>query len=169
MINEIRPYTDDDLDEIVVLSLRAWKPVHESMARVLGSRINSLVYPNWATQQASAVENVCRDPRSEVWVAEIDGRPIGFVAVVLAIDDTPPAGEIDMLAVDPDHQGRGIGTALTSHALDRISAVGITLAHLYTGGDPGHAAARRTYEKAGLIGLPLVHYYKALPGTRTDS
>jgi hypothetical protein len=29
------------------------------------------------------------------------------------------------------------------------------------GGGPGHAPAGRTYEKAGLTGLPLVRYYKA--------
>jgi len=31
-----------------------------------------------------------------------------------------------------------------------------------TGGEEGHAAARRAYEKAGYRGLPLVRYFKAL-------
>ena len=31
-----------------------------------------------------------------------------------------------------------------------------------TGGDPGHAAARRTYEKAGLVLLPIARYFKNL-------
>lgn len=36
------------------------------------------------------------------------------------------------------------------------------LAIVGTGGDPGHAPARRSYEKAGYIGLPIVRYYKDL-------
>jgi hypothetical protein len=31
-----------------------------------------------------------------------------------------------------------------------------------TGGDPGHAAARRTYEKAGCVLLPIARYFKNL-------
>ncbi|WP_239945797.1 MULTISPECIES: GNAT family N-acetyltransferase [unclassified Streptomyces] len=38
----------------------------------------------------------------------------------------------------------------------------MTLASTWTGGDPGHAPARRTCEKAGYTALPLVRYYKAL-------
>ena len=36
------------------------------------------------------------------------------------------------------------------------------LAVVGTGGDPGHAPARRCYEKAGYTGLPLVRSYQAL-------
>jgi hypothetical protein len=60
---------------------------------------------------------------------------VGFVAVEL---DHPERsmGEISMLAVDPDYQGGGIGTALTEFALDRLKNAGMTVAS-----DPGHAAA----------------------------
>ena len=36
------------------------------------------------------------------------------------------------------------------------------LAVVGTGGDLGHAPARRVYEKAGFVGLPLVRYYARL-------
>jgi hypothetical protein len=49
-------------------------------------------------------------------------------------------------------------------AVGEISKLGIPLAEIGTGGGPGHAAARRVYEKAGFTALPLVGYYKALPG-----
>ncbi len=49
-------------------------------------------------------------------------------------------GEIYMLAVDPDHQGGGIGTALTEFALARIKDAGMAVAMVETGGDAGHAA-----------------------------
>jgi GNAT superfamily N-acetyltransferase len=45
---------------------------------------------------------------SEVWVAEHDDRPGGFVVLRTAPDHLL----IENVAVYPDHQGRGIGTAL---------------------------------------------------------
>jgi cell division protease FtsH len=42
------------------------------------------------------------------------------------------------------HEGGGIGTALTAFALDRLKEAGMTVAMVKTGGEPGHAAARRT-------------------------
>ncbi len=71
-------------------------------------------------------------------------------------------GEISMLAVDPDYQCVGIGTALTEFALDQLKGAGMTVAMVETGGDPGHAAARRTYEKAGYTHLPIARYFKNL-------
>jgi ribosomal protein S18 acetylase RimI-like enzyme len=162
----IRPQLDADIAAIVALSLRAWQPVFESMAHVLGPRLNRLVYPDWSAGQARAVEEVCRDETMTVWVAEVDARPAGFVAVVFRSD--PDSAEIEMIAVDPDQQNRGIGSALLAHACDRISAAGITLVHLGTGGDPGHAPARHTYEKAGFTPLPLVRYYKELPAAHEE-
>jgi ribosomal protein S18 acetylase RimI-like enzyme len=71
-------------------------------------------------------------------------------------------GEVQLLAVHPAHQNRGLGTQLNTFALDRMAESGMKLAEVGTGGDPGHAPARRSYEKAGYTALPLVRYYKAL-------
>jgi len=162
----IRPQLDADVAAIVAFSVRAWRPVFESMASVLGPRLNRLVYPDWAAGQARAVEDVCRDETMTVWVAEVDARPVGFVAVVFS--DTTPSAEIEMIAVDPDQQNQGIGSALLDYAFDWLSAAGVKLVQLGTGGDPGHAPARRTYEKAGFTAFPLVRYYKELPAVRED-
>ena len=86
---------------------------------------------------------------------------VGFVAVELHHPERS-MGEISMLAVDPDYQGSGIGTALTEFALDRLKDAGMTVALVETRGDPGHAAARRTYEKAGYNLLPIARYFKNL-------
>jgi GNAT superfamily N-acetyltransferase len=69
---------------------------------------------------------------------------------------------VDLLAVHPDYQNEGIGTELNNFALGKMRAAGMKLAVVGTGGDPGHAPARRSYEKAGYTGLPLVRYYKDL-------
>jgi ribosomal protein S18 acetylase RimI-like enzyme len=156
----IRLLAPADIAAVVEFSLRAWAPVFESFRAVLGERVYQALYPDWSSSQARAVEAVCQDDAAAVWVAEQQGRPVGYVAV--RIDPHSRTGEIDMLAVDPLVQRQGIGTALTSFAVQRLRDAGVRLAVVGTGGDPGHAPARRVYEKAGFVGLPLVRYYARL-------
>ena len=156
----IRPLGAADIAAVVEFSLRAWAPVFESFRTVLGEPVYQALHPDWATTQARAVEAVCQDEGADVWVAERDGRPVGYVAVRIHPDDR--TGEIEMLAVDPLVQRQGIGTALTRFAVQQLRDAGVRLAVVGTGGDPGHAPARRVYEKAGFIGLPLVRYYARL-------
>ncbi len=93
-----------------------------------------------------------------VWVAEVAGKVAGFL--VYELNHQERVGETHLLAVHPDYQNQGIGTALNSFALAKLKESGMTLAVVGTGGDPGHAPARRSYEKAGYRGLPIVRYYK---------
>jgi hypothetical protein len=51
---------------------------------------------------------------------------------------------------------------LNEFALEKMKASGMKIAAVATGGDPGHAPARRSYEKAGYKALPLVRYYQDL-------
>ena len=95
-----------------------------------------------------------------VWIALDSGKVVGFVAVTLYPE--AQMGEIYMLAVDPELQQQGIGSALTEYALDWIRKAGMTIAMVETGGDPGHAPARKTYEKVGFSPFPIVRYFKRL-------
>ncbi len=164
MTVEIRDLTDADVDGVVELSLRAWAPVFASFGAVLGPAVYRHLYPDWQTSQAAAVAGVLRDPAMRVRVAVEDGRPVGFVAVVVHDEssDEPDAGEVEMLAVDPAAQRRGTGARLLAAGLDVLRSEGVRLAVIGTGGDPGHAPARRTYEAAGFTPLPLVRYYRLL-------
>ena len=162
MRRRIRPFEDRDTEAVVGLSLRAWAPAFASLEQTLGSEIFRRQHPDWREDQRRAVEEVCATKKGRVWVAEAGvGAVAGFVAVEL---DNPERGmgEICMLGVDPDHQGGGLGTALTEFALDRLKDAGMRVAMVETGGDPGHAAARRTYEKAGCTLLPIARYFKNL-------
>jgi ribosomal protein S18 acetylase RimI-like enzyme len=157
----IRPFEDRDAEAVVDLSLRAWAPVFASLEQMLGSDIFRRQHPDWREDQRRAVEDVCATKKGRVWVAEAGGSAVGFVAVEFHHPERG-MGEISMLAVDPNHQGRGIGTALTEFALKRLKDAGMKVAMVETGGDPGHAAARRTYEKAGYVLLPIARYFKNL-------
>lgn len=156
----IRPASRDDLADLIQLSLLAWVPVFRSFEAILGPDIYPLQYPDWKRQQSEVVETVCKDEKTLVWVAEVDGRVTGFIAYTLNLEDN--MGEVELLAVHPDYQNGGIGTQLNNFALEKMKESGMKLAVVATGGDPGHAPARRSYEKAGYTGLPLVRYYKDL-------
>ena len=157
----IRPFEDRDTEAVVGLSLRAWAPAFTSLELTLGSEIFRRQHPDWREDQRRAVEEVCVTKKGRVWVVEAGASAVGFVAVEF---DHPEhsMGEISMLAVDPDHQGRGIGTALARFALDRFKEAGMKVAMVETGGDPGHAPARHIYEKAGYTLLPIARYFKNL-------
>ncbi|MDD5264616.1 MAG: GNAT family N-acetyltransferase [Candidatus Bipolaricaulis sp.] len=156
---QIRAFVDSDLSEIVELSLLAWEPVFESFEQVLGPAIYSILWPDWKKSQAEGVAGACRaTDKYHTLVAEIDGRVVGFIAYELKGE----TGEVVLLAVHPEFQRRGIATQLNQAALDAMRAAGAKLAVAETGGDEGHAPARRAYEKVGYTNLPIVRYFKDL-------
>src|SRR5919199_1782690 len=158
---QIRHLRADDIEDVLQLSLLAWAPVFRSFEQVLGPAIYAKIYPDWETSQRAAVDEVLRDgEKYTVWVAEHEQTIVGFIAYTLSL--TERVGEVYLLAVHPAYQNRGIGTELNLFALERMKEAGMALAEVHTGGDAGHAPARRSYEKAGYTVLPIVHYYKAL-------
>lgn len=164
----IRRLVEDDIEAMLAVALAAWDPVFPSLSGILGPEIWRRLDEDHVGSQHKAIVELCRDSSgaSQVWVAEVagdvPGRPVlaGFVASKL--DFASKRGEIWFLAVHPDFQNQEIGTQLSLHALDRMREAGMTLAIVETGGDPSHAPARRSYEKAGFTGLPIVRYFQVL-------
>ncbi len=142
------------------VNLAAFAPIHESFAEILGTKINALVYPDWQASQRHDLDEAIAKPNCSWIVAELEHRIVGFV--VVEADRETEVGELQLIAVHPELQGRGIGALLNEYALDLLRGEGMRLVTLGTGGDPSHAAARRSYERAGYTGLPLVRYYRTL-------
>lgn len=160
VVPTVRAFAFADLDASIGVALRAWEPVHASMATVLGEQVNARVYPDWNVSQAESVRRACTDPEVLTSVAAEGAEVLGFVCVVLR--PAEGTGEIGLIAVDPAAQRRGVGAALLKHAVMQIRDAGCSLVEVATGGDPGHAPARVLYEKAGFTALPLVRYYRVL-------
>ena len=157
----IRPYSERDLEAIVKLSLLAWEPVFTAWQEILGPELYPIaIYPDWRKSQKEVVEKACTDEKINTWVAVVDGNVVGFVAY--GLDQESKTGTVRLIAVHPEHQNHGIGTELNTFALRKLADGGMQLAVVGTGGDKGHAPARRSYEKAGYTALPLVRYYKDL-------
>jgi GNAT superfamily N-acetyltransferase len=158
----IRPLRESDLDAIVELSLRAWEPVFESLRSVLGDAIFARLHqPDWRTVQAEAVRSSCTSEERDVFVAVAGDRPVGFATVALNAYHEG-MGVVDMIAVDPAFQRRGIATALMNRSADHMREHGMDIAVVETGGDPGHAPARAMYERSGYTALPVVRYLELL-------
>ncbi|BBD62969.1 hypothetical protein NIES2109_58190 (plasmid) [Nostoc sp. HK-01] len=157
----IEPYEHSQFDIIKSLSLRAWSPVFDSIQTAMDIDVYRSFYPDgWRVSQLNAVESVCTTADIKVWVAISSDLTVGFVAVKLHSDSR--MGEIYMIAVDPDYQRQGIGSALIEFAVNWMKAAGMSLAMVETGGDPGHAPARFTYEKLGFGLFPVARYFKKL-------
>ena len=158
---EVRELRDDDVDAIVAFSLRAWAPVFASVREVLGDDISLRLHPDWKQNQADAVRSECTNDARDVFVAVVEERPVGFVTIALnAFHER--MGVIEMIAVDPEYQRRGIGARLTEFAVQHMKEHGMDIAVVETGGDPGHAPARAAYEAAGFTLLPIARYFRML-------
>ena len=94
-------------------------------------------------------------------MAVADERPVGFATIALNAFHEG-MGVVDMIAVDPVYQRRGIATQLMDRSSEHMREQGMDIAALGTGGDRGHAPARAMYESSGYTALPGVRYLKLL-------
>jgi len=156
---DIRPVRDDGVESLVQLTLAAFEPVFPSFERLLGPAICGVIWPDWRASQRTGVETLCRErDKHAAWVAELDGAPVGFIAWDL--NPRERTAEVQLIAVHPGYQNRGVGTALNVFALERMKERGVKLVHVDSGGEESHAPARRSYEKAAYVSLPLIRYFK---------
>ena len=94
----LRPYRPDDCDALVALFRAAVRKV--AIRDYTAAQVEA-----WAPEHIDGAAWDARRRSRPTWVAELDGRIAGFT-------DLEADGHIDMLFVSPDHQGRGIATAL---------------------------------------------------------
>lgn len=71
----------------------------------------------------------------------------GMAVAVLALAHGKHVSEIVNLAVDADHQGRGLGAEVVAAALDRCRRLGATSVDLTV--NPSNEVAARLYRRAG--------------------
>lgn len=145
----IRPATQVDIPAIAALHIAGWKGAYGGLV-------------DQAYLDALSVEQRIKDwqgwmaaGESEVFLAEEEGRPAGFV--VIGRTKTPPpgsspirpshSGEIYALYLDPDFWRKGIGTALIKHAARELKARKHSTICLWV--LDGNARAKAFYEKMG--------------------
>ncbi|WP_055490106.1 bifunctional helix-turn-helix transcriptional regulator/GNAT family N-acetyltransferase [Streptomyces sp. TP-A0356] len=88
------------------------------------------------------------DPHLErVWIAELDGRPVGCVMCVR--DEAPATARLRLLLVEPDARGLGVGDRLVGACVDFARGVGYRELVLWT--NDILSAARRVYQRHGFV------------------
>jgi len=104
-------------------------------------RVNNRAF-SWHREQSDWTLSDVDDRMAEPWfdaagflLHEDEGQLLGFCWTKLHLDLTPPEGEIYVIAVDPDGQGRGLGRELTVAGLESIHARGIANGILYVDAD----------------------------------
>lgn len=88
------------------------------------------------------------DPYLErVWIAELDGRPVGCVMCVR--DEAPGTARLRLLLVEPEARGLGIGDRLVGAVVEFARGVGYRELVLWT--NDVLAAARPLYQRHGFV------------------
>jgi GNAT superfamily N-acetyltransferase len=93
-------------------------------------------------------ETLALGPPNRWWVAEIDTTIVGFIGIGPSRDPIDPTlGEVDTIAVAPQHWRTGIGRALMAVAVEHLTRDGYRDAILWTLAD--YERGRAFYEATG--------------------
>ena len=127
----------------------------------VGEALHEVLAGNWTERKADQIRRqYSNNPDHLLAIREVE-KVVGFVT--FAIDRELSIGTSHNNAIDPGSQGKGIAAAMYAHVLDLFRREGLKFARVGTGLDPGHAPARRAYEKAGFnLTQKEVTYYQRL-------
>jgi GNAT superfamily N-acetyltransferase len=147
----IRPARFEDIEVLGSITGRAYAAAYPGIVPdpVLAEWIEHgpAMWQRWR----SAVE-ADPDRPSRAWVAERDGRILGYATTSPATDEylPPPdgAGELTNLYLDPDAIGSGVGRALYEHAVEDLRVRGFNPLVVWAFRDNPRAAA--FYPRMGL-------------------
>jgi mycothiol synthase len=155
------PVSDIRRDRYPMLATRSFRPGTEDEAAWL--EVNNRAFA-WHPEQSNWTLDDLHQRMAEPWfdadgflLHEIDGRLAAFCWTKRHDEEAPPAGEIFVIGVDPDFQGRGLGGPMTLAGLDRMADTGLTVGFLYVESD--NAAAVRVYAQLGFREVTSRRYY----------
>ena len=100
-----------------------------------------------AQPDRAAVQRIVGSEATTLLAARLDGKIVGFLALVMFPIPTGFRGWIEDVIVDELARGQGIGEALTREALNLAEAAGARTVDLTT--RPQREAAGRLYERVG--------------------
>ena len=125
----VRPYAEQDLEELLDVWYRASRIAHSFLVEGFFEAERRQIAERWL-------------PVAATTVYECDGRVVGFLSMI--------DNEVGGLFVDPDYQGRGIGRALMDGVRDQHLFLELSVFE-------GNTLGRRFYEAYGfrLVGRQM--------------
>lgn len=150
---KIRKMKPDDMERIVAITKSAWGD--DTLHKLLEDRYGPIGKKGWRQKKANEVQALFGRIPDNVIVAVEDDKVVGYASFTIDADNQ--IGNVRDNAVDPEYQGRGIGTAMNKWVLDHFRDEGVKIARV---GTLLHdKAARRMYEKNGFEELARsIHY-----------
>jgi len=134
------------------LVTRAFRPGHDEAAWLAVNNRAFATHPEqggWSIEELVAREQESWFDPAGFLLYEEDDRLAGSCWTKIHRDTDPPLGEIYVISVDPDFQGRGLGRSLTAAGLSWLADAGIGVGMLYVDGD--NVAAVELYRSMGFI------------------
>jgi ribosomal protein S18 acetylase RimI-like enzyme len=161
----LRGAREGDFEAIDRLTAEGYGPIQESYVAMIGAETYAAVRHEpeltWDERKCAQNRRLFSSHPDQVWVLERDGDVFGFVTFWLFPERS--YGHIDNNAVRADSAGQGWATFMYRHVLDRFRELGLRFAHVDTGLDDAHGAARRAYEAVGFDRqVPIVEYWQDL-------
>jgi len=168
----LRLATEEDLDAIDRLTVEAYGPIQDSFVSMLGEDCYEATRPepemSWDERKTKQNRELFAAHPDQLWVLDREGDVFGFVS--FWVFTAQSYGHLDNNAVRAEHAGQGWATFMYRHVLDHLRHRGLRYAHVDTGLDDAHIAARRAYEAVGFDRtVPEVHYWQDLTARNPGS
>jgi ribosomal protein S18 acetylase RimI-like enzyme len=140
----IREAEPRDAEAIARIHVRSWQAAYRG--QLSDDYLDGLSVRDRLEQHRMALET---PGAHRTWVAEEDGRVVGFAVTGPSqdADADERTGELYAVYLDPDRYGRGIGKRLCDHALADLRERGFRAATLWV--LETNERARRFYEREG--------------------
>jgi len=161
----LRQASADDLPAVDDLTVAGYAAIQASYVAMLGETLYEAVRHQpeltWEERKCAQNRDLFASHPDQVWVLDRDGDVFGYVTFWLF--PVQSYGHLDNNAVRVDETGRGWATFMYRRVLAHFRELGLRYAHVDTGLDPAHDAARRAYESVGFDRqVPGVDYWQDL-------
>jgi len=149
----VRKMKSQDLNIILDITRRAWG--RYTLYQLLEDRHGSIWQNSASERKVDEVRSFCQSHADRVIVAEINRKVVGYA--MYSISESDGIGEVRNNAVDPDYQGKGVGTAMNKWIIDHFRKLKLKIARVST--LEHDKPAQRVYEKQGFKELArTIHY-----------
>lgn len=147
-MNDIRPATVEDAEEIARVHVASWRVAYEGLmpAGYLQSLDVQARAERWRSTLAAT------DAKARVLVGEAGDGLVGFIAVGACRDEPTScilSGEVTAIYLDPAHWGQGLGRGLLAAGRSSLVDMGFADAILWV--LDTNARARAFYEADGWV------------------
>lgn len=150
---KLRPYQPGDLEHMRRITVEGFDGT--AIDQNVELQFGKIAGHDWRWRKARQVDEDCEANPTGVFVAEEDGRVLGYITTRL--DRAVSKGRVPNLAVDTTAQGRGIGRKLIEHAVEYCRREGMAYVMIETMAN--NVVGQHLYPSCGFVEVGRqIHY-----------